>query len=89
MQALNEDNDEMLEEIAVHLDTEVLEWALEHFEGELSPEMVETLACHASEKALDLIIQKCDLEDSDVLEELSPYLNQRQMRELINRLRNS
>lgn len=89
MQALNDEDDEMMEEIAEHLDDDVLEWVLENFKGELTLDMVETLSCHASEKALDLIIQKCDLEDSDVIEELSPYLNQRQMRELIKRLRNS
>ncbi len=88
MQAMDEEDDEMLEEIAEHLDKDVLEKALESFEGELTLDMVETLAQHASEKALDLIIQKCDIEDSDVIEELSPYLNQRQMRNLINRLRN-
>lgn len=87
MQALDEEDDEMMEEIVDHLDDEVIERALEHFAGELSLDMVEALACHASEKALDLIIQKCDIEDSDVIEELSSYLNQRQMRELLNRLR--
>ena len=89
IQALDEEDDEMMEEIVDHLDEDVIERALEHFAGELSLDMVEALACRASEKALDLIIQKCDIEDSDVLEELSPYLNQRQMRELINRLRNA
>lgn len=88
LQALDEEDDAMMEEIVDHLDEAMIERALEHFAGELSLDMVEALACHASEKALDLIIQKCDIEDGDVIEELSSYLNQRQMRELIKRLRN-
>lgn len=87
LQALNEDDDEMMEEIVCHLDEQVLERALERFEGIVSGDMVETLACYASETALDLMIEKCDLDDEDTVEALSPYLNQRQMRALIKRLR--
>lgn len=89
VQALNEGDEDALEEIVCHMDDEVIERALERYAGELSVEMVEILACHASETALDRIIQKCDVEDSDVLEELAPYMNQRQMRELLKRMRNS
>ena len=87
VQALNEGDEDALEEIICHMDDEVIERALERYAGELSVEMVEILACHASETALDRIIQKCDLDDSDVIEELAPYINQRQMLELLNRLR--
>ncbi len=89
VQALSEGDEDALEEIICHMDDEVIERALERYAGELSVEMVEILACHASETALDRIIQKCDVEDSDVLEELAPYMNQRQMRELLRRMRNS
>jgi len=89
VQALNEGDEDALEEIICHMDDEVIERALERYAGELTVEMVEILACHASERALDLIIQKCDVEDSDALEELAPYMNQRQMRELLKRMRNS
>lgn len=89
VQALNEGDDDTLEEIICHMDSDVIERALERCTETLSCDMVETLACHASELALDLIIQKCDLDDSDVIEELAPYINQRQMRELLKRARNS
>lgn len=88
VQALNADDCELMEAVACHMDAEVIERALERCEKTLSSDMVEALACYASELALDLMLQKIDLDDEDTMEELSPYLNQRQMRELLKRLRN-
>ena len=88
LQALDAEDEEMMEEIVLHLDEEVLERALKRCEEKISAEMVETLACYASEAALDLMIEKCDLDDEDTIEALSPYLNQRQMRVLLKKLRN-
>ena len=88
LQALDAEDEEMMEEIALHLDEDVLERALKRCEEKISAEMVEVLACYASETALDLIIEKCDLDDEDTIEALSPYLNQRQMRVLLKKLRN-
>ena len=89
LQALEDDDAERMEEIACHLEEEVLVRALERFVGEISCDMVEALACYASESAMNLIIEKCDLDDEDTVEALAPYLNQRQMRALLKRLRNS
>jgi len=86
--AIDEGQDEMMEEIACHLDDEGMERVLARCKGALNVDMVEALSCHASEKALDLLIEKCDLEDEDVIETLSSYLNQRQLRALLKRLRN-
>ena len=88
VRAIDEGEDEIVEECACHLDDETMERVLTRCVGELTIDMVEALSCHASEAALDLLIDKCDLEDIDVVEALSPYLNQRQMRLLLKRLRN-
>ena len=89
LQALEEDDAERMEEIACYLDEGAMKNALERFAGEMSSDMVETLACYASETAINLIIEKCDLDDEDTVEALAPYLNQRQMRMLLMRLRNN
>lgn len=88
VRAIDEGDDDIVEACAAHLEDEALERVLSRCTGELTIDMVEALSSHASEAALDILIEKCDLEDEDVIETLSSYLNQRQIRALLKRLRN-
>ncbi|MBR5231758.1 MAG: helix-turn-helix transcriptional regulator [Clostridia bacterium] len=87
LNAFNEEDEEMAEACAVHISNEGMQEALSAFEGVLSTEIVETIVDYASSETLDLIIEKADIDDEDVLEALSGHLSREQMRTLLDRLR--
>lgn len=87
LNAFNEEDEEMAEACAVHISNEGMQEALSAFEGVLSTEIVETIVDYASSETLDLIIEKADIDDEDVLEALSGHLSREQMRMLLDRLR--